>query len=122
MIIIWIINIMKENIHSKKNTNRERVIFLPILFILIAFIFYRKKSGLDRPRYFIFFKFFSAVGDFFTDAIWAFILTFGPYTLSIIIGMILSKKWRQTKSKSNTKCNINIGYIIYCYVHKMHII
>eukprot|EP01084_Bolivina_argentea_P005406 10208_1 len=88
------------------------VLLLPFLIIIIAFLFHRKRKGTDFPSYISLFKFFSGIGDLYTDAIWALalysethplwlyavIFSFGPHVLSIFVGLYYITKWRQNKS------------------------
>eukprot|EP01084_Bolivina_argentea_P274660 468205_1 len=46
-------------------------LLFPMIFILIAFMFHKKRKGTDRPGYISLFKFFTSIGDFYTDAIFA---------------------------------------------------
>eukprot|EP01084_Bolivina_argentea_P141571 248758_1 len=95
------------------------VITFPTLVIVAGLPFHFKRKGTDLPGYITLFKFFSAVGDFYTDAIfaltlygtrdeyeisndlwpYALIFSFGPHILSIFVGLFFLTKWRQTRTK-----------------------
>eukprot|EP01084_Bolivina_argentea_P243206 407760_1 len=91
------------------------VVVAPLILILIAMLFHKFKTGSDNPEYLSFFKFFGSTGDFYTDAIWSFILyseghylylwaficTFGPHLLSIIVGLLYITNWRQNRAKQH---------------------
>eukprot|EP01083_Nonionella_stella_P020167 55900_1 len=89
------------------------VVGFPFLIGVIAFLFHRKRNGSDRPGYVALLKFFSAIGDFYTDVLftltlyaanndlyqWSALFTLGPHFLSIVVGLFFITKWRQTRSK-----------------------
>eukprot|EP01083_Nonionella_stella_P225281 801093_1 len=99
------------------------VIFsLALIFVIIAFVFHRKREGTDRPGYVALLKLFSSIADLYTDVIftltlfalkgvwhyyifgldlwiWSAIFTLGPHFLSIVVGLFFITKWRQTRSK-----------------------
>lgn len=90
------------------------VIILPILVLLVAAIAHeltKPYKGSDRPKYMALFKFFTNVGDFWSDILFAFhllsvgsgyflfaaLFTFVPYLFGIILLVVFILKVRGSK-------------------------